>query len=81
MDMSKVSCGGGRGQRAEATSHGEDDHVRKMVTVRTRDTDRDGRTVAEVTLRDGRSLNREMVREGLAWWYRKYAPSERELAR
>jgi endonuclease YncB( thermonuclease family) len=26
--------------------------------------------VAEVILPDGRSLNREMVREGMAWGYR-----------
>ena len=43
----------------------------KTVTVRTRDTDRFGRMVAEVILPDGRLLNREMVREGLAWRYRK----------
>jgi micrococcal nuclease len=33
-----------------------------------------------VILPDGKSLNREMVREGMAWWYRKYAPNDRELA-
>jgi hypothetical protein len=27
--------------------------------------------VAEVILPDGRSLNREMVREDMAWWFRK----------
>jgi endonuclease YncB( thermonuclease family) len=53
----------------------------KTVTVRTRDMDQYGRTVAEVILPDGRSLNREMVREGMAWWYRRYAPSDRELQR
>jgi endonuclease YncB( thermonuclease family) len=53
----------------------------KLVTVRPRDTDRYGRTVAEVVLPDGRSLNREMVREGMAWWYREYAPKDSELAR
>jgi endonuclease YncB( thermonuclease family) len=53
----------------------------KTVTVRVRDTDRYGRTVAEVILPDGRSLNQEMVRAGMAWWYRKYAPGDTELAR
>lgn len=52
----------------------------KQVTVRPVDTDRYGRTVAEVILPDGKSLNREMVRGGMAWWYRKYAPGDRELA-
>jgi hypothetical protein len=53
----------------------------KTVTIKARDTDRYGRTVAEVVLPDGRSLNREMVREGMAWWYERYAPADRELAR
>jgi micrococcal nuclease len=51
------------------------------VTIRFRDTDRYGRTVAEVILPDGRSMNREMVRRGMAWWYRQYAPRDTELAR
>ncbi len=38
----------------------------KQVTVRERDKDRYGRTVAEVILPDGRSLNGEMVRNGMA---------------
>lgn len=52
----------------------------KQVTVREVDRDRYGRTVAEVILPDGRSLNREMVRAGMAWRYVKYAPNDRDLA-
>jgi endonuclease YncB( thermonuclease family) len=52
----------------------------KQVTIRPRDTDRYGRTVAEVILPEGRSMSREMVRRGLAWWYRAYAPHDAELA-
>ena len=52
----------------------------KNVRILPRSTDRYGRTVAEVTLPDGRSLNQEMVREGCAWWYRSYAPNDRTLA-
>jgi endonuclease YncB( thermonuclease family) len=37
--------------------------------------DRWGRLVAEVLLPDGRSLNRELVREGLAWHYERYSDS------
>ncbi len=44
----------------------------KTVTVQALDRDRYGRTVAEVLLPDGRSLNRELVRAGLAWMYRRY---------
>ena len=52
----------------------------KDVTIRVVDKDRYGRTVADVILPDGRSLNQEMVRQGMAWWYRRYAPSDRNLA-
>lgn len=53
----------------------------KTVTARVMDIDRYGRVVAEVFLPDGRSLNREIVRAGFAWWYRQYAPSDRQLER
>ncbi len=53
---------------------------RKTVTVRVRDVDSYGRLVAEVVLPDGRILNRELVAAGLAWWYRQYAPDDRQLA-
>jgi micrococcal nuclease len=43
------------------------------VTVQERGRDRYGRTLGEVILPDDRSLNREMVRSGHAWRYRKYS--------
>lgn len=43
------------------------------VTILTHNTDRYGRTIAQVILPDGRSLNTELVRNGLAWWYRRYS--------
>ena len=49
---------------------------RKMIEVKERGTDRYGRTIGEVILNDGRSLNRELVRAGLAWWYRRYARTD-----
>ncbi len=51
----------------------------KLVTVHPVDRDVYGRVVAEVFLPDGRSLNRELVREGMAWWYQHYAPEDRDL--
>ena len=51
----------------------------KTVKVREKDRDRYGRTVGEVIIEDGRSLNRELVRAGLAWWYQRYAPKEADL--
>jgi endonuclease YncB( thermonuclease family) len=53
----------------------------KAVIVRPLSTDRYGRTVAEVILPDGRLLNRELIRQGMAWWFRAYAPNDRELQR
>ncbi len=48
----------------------------KTVTVQVLDRDRYGRTVGEVLLPDGRSLNQELVKAGFAWWYRRHAPGE-----
>ena len=47
--------------------------------VQTFGLDKYGRTIGDVTLPDGKSLNLELVREGMCWWYRKYAPDDREL--
>ena len=52
----------------------------KTVTVRAHDTDRYGRIIAKVILPDGRSMNAELVGQGLAWWYRTYAPNDSSLA-
>jgi endonuclease YncB( thermonuclease family) len=51
----------------------------QTVHVSVRGRDRYGRTLADVTLRDGRHVNHELVRAGVAWWYRKYAPRDRRL--
>lgn len=52
----------------------------KTVTVRDNGKDRYGRTLAEIILPDGKSLNRELVRSGFAWWYKRYSKDE-SLAR
>lgn len=51
----------------------------KMVTVDIKDTDRYGRIVGEVINQDGSNLNRELVKNGMAWWYRQYAPNDTTL--
>lgn len=51
----------------------------KTVKVIVTDTDRYGRTVGKVVLEDGKVLNHELVRAGLAWWYRRYAPKDKKL--
>jgi endonuclease YncB( thermonuclease family) len=53
----------------------------KSVTIVERDKNRYDRTIADVWLPEGKSLNREMVGSGMAWWYRKYADKDRMLAR
>ncbi len=55
-------------------------HGREVRLV-THGTDAYGRTLAEVLLPDGRSLNRELVRAGFAWWYRRYVPGDVGLER
>jgi micrococcal nuclease len=47
-----------------------------VVTVEAKEVDRDGRTIADVFLADGTNLNRELVKEGLAWWFFKYSNDE-----
>ncbi len=48
----------------------------QVVTVRVKVVDKYGRTVGEVILSDGSSLNKELLRAGLAWWYRKYSTDQ-----
>jgi endonuclease YncB( thermonuclease family) len=48
---------------------------RRTVTVAEKDVDRYGRTVALVTCQ-GRLVNRELVRAGLAWHYPRYCRSQ-----
>ncbi len=43
----------------------------KTVPVRVVDHAHYGRTVGEVILEDGHSLNREVFRAGFAWWYQR----------
>jgi len=51
------------------------------VTILDKGKDRYGRILAEVGLLDGRSLNRELVKTGACWWYRKYSPDDMNLER
>jgi endonuclease YncB( thermonuclease family) len=80
--LSGIDCpekGQAFGQRAKQAA--SDLAFGKTVEVRDTGRDRYGRTVGEVMLQDGRSLNRELVRAGLAWWYRQYAKKDADLAR
>jgi micrococcal nuclease len=51
----------------------------KVVQIDDLGKDRYGRTLGIVRL-GKRNVNLELVREGWAWWYRKYAPKNKELS-
>lgn len=50
--------------------------LNERVTIRAKGVDQYERLLAEVVLPDGRILNDEVVRAGLAWHYRQYSKSE-----
>lgn len=56
----------------------------KTVTVRSRGAkgnfDRNGRMVAELTLESGVNANKEMVKAGMAWHFKKYSSSQEYAA-
>ena len=54
---------------------------RKEVTVQTHGKDKYKRTLADLILSDGTSVNQQLVKEGWCWWYRKYAPGDTTLER
>ena len=53
----------------------------KDVMLQTFGKDTYGRTLADVRLLDGTHVNQTLVKDGWCWWYRKYAPGNRELER
>lgn len=60
------------------------DHLRRLVlrrtvTLLTHGEDRYGRVLAVVVV-DGRDANADLLRAGLAWWYRKYSPEAKDYA-
>lgn len=61
----------GFGQKAKAFT--SEAAFGKIVSVNDFGQDKYGRTLGDVTLPDGRILNQELVRAGLAWWYWKYS--------
>lgn len=48
----------------------------KRVTCRVKDTDRYGRKVVQVIYKN-RDVALELLKTGLAWWYKRYAPNEK----
>ena len=52
----------------------------KTVCIKAESQDRYGRIIADVILPDKTSLSCDLVGAGYAWWYRRYAPSDYQLA-
>lgn len=73
----RLNHGNARGQ-ARAKHFTSEMVYRQVVNVEPVTQDRYGRTVAWVSV-DDRSLNRELVRAGLAWWFCRYAPQDHNL--
>jgi len=48
----------------------------RAVTVKSKEIDRYGRTIADVYLSDGTWLNRALIEQGLAWHYKRYSNDE-----
>lgn len=78
IDAPETNQGGCR----RATKHAAELALEREVIVHAMEvSDRFGRVVGWVVLPDGRSLNKEMIRAGLAWWYARHAPNDSELQR
>jgi hypothetical protein len=51
----------------------------KEVTLQTHGHGKYTRTLPDVLLSDGANVNHTLVKDGWCWWYRKYAPGNKEL--
>lgn len=78
--LSGIDCpekGQAFGQKAKRAA--SDLAFGKDVTIQTRGHDKYKRTIGDVILLDGMNLNKELVKQGWCWWYRKYAPGDTVL--
>jgi len=53
----------------------------KEVTVKDHGRDRFGRTIGTVVMPEGTNVNHDLLKTGMCWWYRKYAPGDSNLER
>ena len=78
--LSGIDCpekGQAYGQKAKHAA--SDLAFGKDVTIQPHGHDKYKRTIGEVILPDGMSLNQKLVKQGWCWWYRKYAPGNTVL--
>jgi len=67
-----IDCPEGHQDFGSRAKHFTSDMVfGKMVDVKRMDTDRYGRTVGVVSI-DGKTLNEELLKSGMAWFFTKY---------
>jgi micrococcal nuclease len=66
----------GQAYGKKAKKFTSDKALNEIISVESTEVDRDGRTLGDVYLADGTSLNRELVHEGLAWWFFKTSEDE-----
>ena len=74
IPLSGIDCpekGQAYGQKAKHAA--SDLAFGKQVTVQTHGKDKYKRTLGDVLLPDGLSLNQELVMQGWCWWYKMYA--------
>jgi micrococcal nuclease len=51
----------------------------RVLLIESKGEDRYKRIIGRVFLLSGNTLSRELVKAGLCWWYRKYAPDDQYL--
>jgi len=54
--------------------------LHKQFSVKVKGRDKYGRIIADLVFLDGRVLNRELVKTGMAWWYRQYSKDDQLAA-
>jgi micrococcal nuclease len=54
--------------------------LHRSVVVRVKGRDKYGRILADIAFADGRILNQELVKSGLAWWYQKFDKNDSQMA-
>ena len=53
----------------------------KTVSVNPREKDKYGRTIGEVTFQSGEKVSQKIIKNGFAWWLKKYASKDKILER
>ena len=76
VDCPEIKQAGGKEARAlvRRLAYG------KVLHIESKGKDRYKRVIGRVHLLSGNTLSRELVKAGMCWWYRKYAPDDETLS-